>query len=98
MLKAVDRFMPSSLKRASACVFKSGLHRKGGDPHRARYHSSVMDVENLHSGQEFKELQTPIQSSLSRKIFTERASQSIRLRGSIWPRVNLLKMGNISCM
>ena len=29
---------------------------KGADPHRARYHSSVMDVENLHSGQEFKEL------------------------------------------
>lgn len=29
---------------------------KGADPHRARYHSSVMDVENLHSGQKFKEL------------------------------------------
>lgn len=29
---------------------------KGADPHRARYHSSVMDVENLHSGQEFKDL------------------------------------------
>lgn len=28
----------------------------GADPHRARYHSSVMDVENLHSGQAFKEL------------------------------------------
>ena len=28
----------------------------GADPHRARYHSSVMDVENLHSGQDFKEL------------------------------------------
>ncbi len=28
----------------------------GADPHRARYHSSVMDVENLHSGQEFKDL------------------------------------------
>lgn len=24
--------------------------------HRARYHSSVLDVENLHSGQDFKEL------------------------------------------
>ena len=34
------------------------VHRqdKGADPHRARYHSSVMDIENLHSGQEFKEL------------------------------------------
>lgn len=29
---------------------------KGADPHRARYHSSVMDVENLHAGQVFKEL------------------------------------------
>ncbi len=29
---------------------------KGADPHRARYHSSIMDIENLHSGQEFKEL------------------------------------------
>ncbi len=29
---------------------------KGADPHRARYHSSVMDIENLHSGQEFKDL------------------------------------------
>ena len=29
---------------------------KGADPHRARYHSSVMDIENLHSGREFKEL------------------------------------------
>ena len=29
---------------------------KGADPHRARYHSSVLDVENLRSGQEFKEL------------------------------------------
>ncbi len=26
------------------------------DSHRARYHASVMDIENLHSGQEFKEL------------------------------------------
>ena len=29
---------------------------KGADPHRARYHSSVMDVENLDTGQEFSEL------------------------------------------
>lgn len=29
---------------------------KGADPYRARYHSSVMDIENLHAGQEFKEL------------------------------------------
>lgn len=29
---------------------------KGAAPHRARYHSSVMDVENLDAGQEFTEL------------------------------------------
>lgn len=29
---------------------------KGADPHRARYHSSVMDVENLDAGQEFSQL------------------------------------------
>lgn len=29
---------------------------KGANPHRARYHSSVMDVENLDAGQEFIEL------------------------------------------
>jgi hypothetical protein len=28
----------------------------GADPHRARYHSSIMDVENLDAGQDFKEL------------------------------------------
>ena len=29
---------------------------KGADPHRARYHSSVLDIENLDAGQEFGEL------------------------------------------
>ena len=29
---------------------------RGADPHRARYHSSVMDVENLDAGHEFREL------------------------------------------
>lgn len=29
---------------------------KGADPHRARYHSGVLDIEKLHSGQDFKEL------------------------------------------
>ncbi len=29
---------------------------KGADPHRARYHSSVLDIENLRAGQEFQEL------------------------------------------
>ena len=29
---------------------------RGADPHRARYHSSMMDVENLDAGQDFKQL------------------------------------------
>lgn len=29
---------------------------KGARPHRARFHSSVMDVENLNAGQKFEEL------------------------------------------
>jgi len=29
---------------------------KGANPHRARYHSSVLDVENLDAGQEFDQL------------------------------------------
>ncbi|MGM9927779.1 MAG: hypothetical protein ACI35P_07490, partial [Bacillus sp. (in: firmicutes)] len=28
----------------------------GADPHRARYHSDMIDVDNLHAGQEFNEL------------------------------------------
>lgn len=29
---------------------------KGADPHRARYHSSVIDIENLDAGQDFDQL------------------------------------------
>lgn len=29
---------------------------KGADPHRARYHSSILDIDNLDAGQEFNEL------------------------------------------
>ena len=28
----------------------------GAEPHRARYHSSVLDVENLDAGQDYREL------------------------------------------
>ena len=71
---------------------------KGADPHRARYHSSVMDIENLHSGQEFKNCQTHIQSLSLKKIFMVRAKLFIRLRESTLQRVNLLKMGSIFFM
>lgn len=43
----------SSGKKYDMEVQRSDL---GADPHRARYHSSVMDVENLDAGQEFSEL------------------------------------------
>ena len=41
----------------------------GADPHRARYHSSVMDVENLHSGQDFKELPETYMIFITEKDF-----------------------------
>ena len=42
---------------------------KGADPHRARYHSSVLDIENLHSGQEFKELPDTYNIFITEKDF-----------------------------
>ena len=44
----------------------------GADPHRARYHSSVMDVENLDAGQEFKELPDTYTIFITEKDFMER--------------------------
>lgn len=43
----------SSGKRYDLEIQKSD---KGAEPHRARYYSSVMDIENLDAGQEFSEL------------------------------------------
>ena len=42
---------------------------KGANPHRARYHSSVMDVENLDAGQEFTELPETYTIFILEKIF-----------------------------
>lgn len=44
---------------------------KGADPHRARYHSSVMDVENLDAGQEFAELPDTYTIFITEKDFYE---------------------------
>jgi len=44
---------------------------KGADPHRARYHSSVMDVENLDAGQEFVELPDTYTIFITEKDFYE---------------------------
>lgn len=71
---------------------------KGADPHRARYHSSVMDIENLHSVKNLKNYQTHIQSLSLKKIFMVRVKLFTRLRESTLQRVNLLKMGSISFM
>ena len=44
----------------------------GADPHRARYHSSVMDVEILMQVRNLKSFLIPIRFLLQRKIFMER--------------------------
>ena len=71
---------------------------KGADPHRARYHSSVMDIENLHSGQEFKELPDTYTIFIIEKDFYGQGK-------AVYPieRINLatgksLKMGSIFFM
>ena len=45
---------------------------KGADPHRARYHSSVLDVENLNAGQEFSELPDTYTIFIVEKDFYEK--------------------------
>ena len=45
---------------------------KGADPRRARYHSSVMDIENLDAGQEFKELPETYTIFITEKDFYEK--------------------------
>lgn len=42
---------------------------KGAEPHRARYHSSVMDIENLDAGQEFHELPDTFTIFITEKDF-----------------------------
>jgi len=68
---------------------------KGADPHRARYHSSVMDIENLHSGQEFKELPDTYTIFIIEKDFYGQSEAVYPIERIILQRVNLLKMGSI---
>lgn len=42
---------------------------KGADPHRARYHSSVLDIENLDAGQDFNELPDTFTIFITEKDF-----------------------------
>lgn len=58
---------------------------KGAAPHRARYHSSVMDIENLDAGQEFEELPDTYTIFITEKDFFEKGE-------SVYPieRINLV--------
>lgn len=42
---------------------------RGADPHRARYHSSVLDIENLDAGQDFSELPDTFTIFITEKDF-----------------------------
>ena len=42
---------------------------KGADPHRARFHSSVLDIENLDTGQEFSKLPETFTIFITEKDF-----------------------------
>ncbi len=42
---------------------------KGANPHRARYHSSVLDVENLYAGQDFNQLPNTYTIFITEKNF-----------------------------
>ena len=42
---------------------------KGANPHRARFHSSVLDIENLDAGQEFSELPETFTIFITEKDF-----------------------------
>ena len=42
---------------------------KGADPHRARFHSSVLDIENLDAGQEFSKLPETFTIFITEKDF-----------------------------
>lgn len=47
---------------------------RGADPHRARYHSSVMDVENLDAGQAFCDLPDTYTIFITEKDFFEKGA------------------------
>ena len=53
---------------------------KGAEPHRARYHSSVMDVENLDAGQDFAELPDTYTIFITEKDFFGRGAPIYEIR------------------
>ena len=66
---------------------------KGADPYRARYHSSVMDIENLHSGQEFKELPDTYTIFIIEKDFYGQGEATYTIERITLRRVNLFISG-----
>lgn len=48
------------------------MQKKGASPHRARYRSSVMDIENLDAGQEFEELPDTYTIFITEKDFYDK--------------------------
>ena len=57
---------------------------KGAGPHRARYHSSVMDIENLDAGQDFYELPDTYTIFITEKDFYGRGEATYPIE-----RINL---------
>lgn len=54
---------------------------RGANPHRARYHSSVMDIENLNAGEEFNELPNTYTIFITEKDFYGKDEPFIILSG-----------------
>lgn len=54
---------------------------RGAGPHRARYHSSVMDIENLDKGEQLRRCRIPIRFSSQKKISLAKKNLFIRSRG-----------------
>lgn len=52
----------------------------GADPHRARYYSSVMDVENLDAGQKFRELPDTYTIFITEKDFYKKGEPLYLIR------------------
>ena len=50
---------------------------KGAEPHRARYHSSVLNIENLNAGQDFNKLPDTYTIFITEKNFIVKERRSM---------------------
>ena len=71
---------------------------KGAEPHRARYHSRVMDIENLHAGQEFVELPDTYTIFITEKDFYGKGEPIYVVERMNLTTGKILKTENISYM